>query len=67
MRELGTHFVYHIDKPLSIVPTEGTDRINPILVHKHRLDQREHLSREGGVTDQTFAGGLIKVGKDGRT
>jgi hypothetical protein len=38
MKGVEAHLVYHINKGLSVVPTEVTDHLNLILALEDRLD-----------------------------
>ena len=55
----------HIDEGLCTISTEVTDHLNFILVCEDRLDERNDLMWEEGVTDQTFPSGCVGVDMNG--
>ena len=63
-RDVDAHLVHHIDKGLSVVPTEVTDRVYLLLVREDCLNQGDNFVRKEGTTDQAFAGRLVRAYRD---
>jgi hypothetical protein len=51
MKGCGAHLVYHVDKGLSVVPTEVTDHLDLILVREDCPNERDDFVRGEGAPD----------------
>ena len=57
--------MYNIDKGLSVVSTEVTNRLYLVLARKYRLNRRNDLVRKEGTLDQACEGWRTEVDGDG--
>jgi hypothetical protein len=64
-RGVEAHLVYRINKGLSILPTEVTNRVYLVLACEDRLNQWNDLVRRGDMTNQAFVGRCAKVNMGG--
>jgi len=51
-KEWGRYLIYHIDKGLSVIPTERFDRVNLITIREDFRDQRDTLVCSTGTVKQ---------------
>ena len=65
MRGVEAYLMYYINKGLSVVPTEVTDRLYLVPAREDRRNQRNGLVWKEGATDQASAGRRAEVNGDG--
>ena len=65
VRDRSTYLIYHVDKDLSGIPTEGTDLIAFVLAREDCLNQGGELPRDERAPDQAFASWSIEVKRRG--
>ena len=61
---MDTHFVYHVNKGLSIISREMSDHLDLIAVREDGRYQGGALVRGKGIADQPVPGGEVAIRKN---